>query len=141
MVVAPNKDTIYPEHLPDAYKQIGPVARMDQVMQYLGTKTDLNILDLRPALFEAKKQTQVFYSTDSHWNAYGAFPAYQAIIERLAKDVSGLKPMNASDFYPQGYAFLGGDLSYMVGLEELITENKTLMLPKIPLTARGVSTG
>ena len=141
VVVAPNKDTIYPENLPDAYKQVGPVSRMDQVMGYLDAKTSLNILDLRPTLFEAKKHAQVFYSTDSHWNAYGAFPGYQAIIERLGKDFPVLKPMAASDFYPQEYTFLGGDLSYMVGLEELVTENKSLMLPKIPLTARGVSTG
>jgi hypothetical protein len=141
VVVPPNKDSIYPEFLPDAYKQIGPVSRMGQIMQYINSRTKLNVLDLRPTLLAAKKDTQVFYSTDSHWNSSGAFPSYQAIVERLARDFPGLKPMDASEFYPEEFTFLGGDLSYMVGLEELITENKRFMLPKRPLTARGEATG
>lgn len=141
VVVAPNKDTLYPEHLPDEFKQVGQASRLDQIMAYLETSSSLNVLDLRPVLQEAKKTAQVFYGTDSHWNAHGAFPSYQAVIERLAKDFPGLKPMNVSDFFAQDYTFLGGDLSYMVGLEELVTERKVFMLPKKPLSARGVSTG
>ena len=114
---------------------------MDQIMGYLETSSNLNVLDLRPVLQAAKKTAQVFYATDSHWNARGAFPSYQAVIERLAREFPGLKPMNASEFFAQDYTFLGGDLSYMVGLEELVTERKVFMLPKKPLSARGVSTG
>lgn len=141
VVVAPNKDTIYPEYLPDAFEQVGELSRMDQVMAYLEAKSSLNVLDLRGVLREAKKSSQVFYATDSHWNANGAFPSYQAVIDRLARDFPGLKPMPASNFFPQGFTFLGGDLSYMVGIEELITEQKFFMMPKTPLRARGVSTG
>lgn len=141
VVVPPNKDTIYPEELPDVFRRVGPVSRMNQIMQFLKSETKLDVLDLGPVLMEAKKHAQVFYATDSHWNARGAFPGYQAIIARLAGDFPNLKPMDASEFYPQEYTFLGGDLSYMVGLEELVTENKVLMIPKKPLEARGVSTG
>jgi hypothetical protein len=141
IVVAPNKDSIYPEFLPDAYRRVGPVSRMDQIMQYIGSRTKLNVLDLRPTLLAAKKNTQVFYATDSHWNSSGAFPCYQAIMERLARDFPGLTPMDASAFYPEEYTYLGGDLSYMVGIEELVTETKRFMLPKKPLAARGQSLG
>lgn len=141
VAVAPNKESIYPEFLPDAYKQVGAVSRMDQIMEYLRTKTGVNVLDLRPALLEAKKHAQVFYSTDSHWNARGAFPAYQAIIGRLGKDFPLVKPMEASSFIAKEFTFFGGDLSYLVGLEELVTENKVYLLPVRPLLARGSSTG
>ena len=141
VVVAPNKNTIYPEFLPDAFAQVGETSRLDQVMAYLREKSPLNVLDLRPAMNEAKKNVQVFYATDSHWNANGAFPSYQAVIERLSKDFPGMKPMPASDFFAQGFTFLGGDLSYMVGIEELITEQKFFMMSKAPLRARGQSTG
>jgi hypothetical protein len=141
VVVAPNKNTIYPEHLPEAIRQEGKLSRMDQIMEYINSKTSLDVLDLRPALLEAKKSAQVFYATDSHWNAYGAFPSYQAVIERLARNFPVLAPMDASRFYAQEYTFLGGDLSFMVGIEELVTEHKILMLPKTPLKARGESTG
>ena len=37
------------------------------------------MLDLRPALREAKAKEQVYYKTDTHWNWRGAFAAYRVI--------------------------------------------------------------
>lgn len=139
VAVAPNKDTIYPEFLPPEYEQVGPVSRLDQLMDYLDHNSSLNVLDLRQTLRQAKKDIQVFYSTDSHWNAFGAFPCYQAIINRLAADFPGLKPMDMSQFTPERFTYLGGDLSYLVGLEGLVTEDRVYLLPKRPLAARAVS--
>jgi len=141
VAVAPNKESIYPELLPEQYDQVGPVSRMDQIMEYIRSQTHLDILDLRPVMLEAKKSGQVFYSTDSHWNARGAFPCYQAIVRGLDKYFPNLTPKKASDFFEEEFTFLGGDLSYMVGVEELVTEHKVFMLPKSPRRSRGVSTG
>lgn len=141
LAVAPNKNSVYPEHLPAEFKQVGPVSRMDQIMEHLAGNTSLDVLDLRQPLLEAKKSHQVFYATDSHWNAHGAFPCYQAVIERLGRHFPSLKPMDAKDFIAMEFTFLGGDLSYMVGLEDLVTERKVAYEPITPFKARGVSTG
>lgn len=142
VAVAPNKESVYPEHLPDEFRQVGPRSRMEQIMEYIRANTTLEVIDLKPAILEAKKTSHapVFYATDSHWNARGAFPAYQEIIRAIGRDFPGLKPAPASDFFVQEFTYLGGDLSYMVGMEELITENKVYMLPKKPREARGAST-
>jgi len=140
IVVAPNKDSIYPEFLPASYQTQGP-SRLDQVMEYIARHTTLNIIDPRPAFLAAKKHTRLFYATDSHWNADGAFLCYQLVMERLRKDFPALAPMDASEFFSEEYPFLGGDLAYMAGLEDMVTENKRVFIPKIPMSARGMSTG
>jgi len=141
LVVAPNKDSIYPEFLPASHPKGSGPSRLDQVMEYMARHTTLNVVDPRPALLAAKKHTRVFYATDSHWNADGAFLCYQLIIERLSKDFPALTPMDASQFFSEEYAFLGGDLAYMAGLADLVMENKRVLIPKVPMSARGMSTG
>jgi len=139
VVVTPNKDTVYPEFLPAEWKQVGGQSRLQQVMRHLGEKSSLDVLDLSGVLLKAKAGREVYYRTDSHWNAYGAFPSYQAVIERLSRHFPRLKPMDESQFFIQEYAHLGGDLSYMVGLEDLVLDKKVLMFAKEPLKARGMS--
>lgn len=139
VAVAPNKETIYPEHLPSAYAQVGKLARIDQIVDHLGVRAGINVVDLRQALLEAKKTEQVFYNTDSHWNAVGAFVSYQALIERLGKTFPALVPMKREDFYLERYNFFGGDLSFMVGLQEMMTEDRMYLLPKHPYRARGAT--
>jgi len=141
IVIPPNKDSIYPEFLPNsAAKGPGP-SRLDQVLDSIAQHTTLNVLDLRPALLAAKTKTQVFYATDSHWTADGAFLGYRELILRLAHDFPQLSPMPASAFYPEEYGFPGGDLAYMAGLEDLVTEDKRVLIPKRPLSARRMSIG
>jgi len=141
VAVAPNKDTVYPEFLPDAFQQVGRQSRLDQIFEYLRAHSTVEFLDLRQPLLEAKKGQQVFFSTDSHWNVLGAFPCYQAIIASLSKAFPAVRPMRFSDFTLESYSFLGGDLSYLLGMEDLITEDKLYLMPKRPLRGRGISTG
>lgn len=139
VAVAPNKETIYPEHLPSTYAQVGKLARIDQIVDHLSVRAGIHVLDLRLSLLEAKKKEQVFYNTDSHWNPVGAFVSYQALIKRLGKTFPALAPMKREDFYLERYNFVGGDLSFMVGLQEVMTEDRMYLLPKRPYRARGVT--
>ncbi len=93
LVVAPNKQSIYPEFLPDNIKKIHPTTRLDQIMQYFKDNSDIRIMDLRQTLIDAKKSRQVYYKSDHHWNSYGAFLAYCKIMEAL-----GLTPHQLSDY-------------------------------------------
>jgi len=40
-------------------------------------------LDLRDDMFEGKKHRQIYLSTDTHWNGYGRFIAYQQVIRKI----------------------------------------------------------
>ena len=42
-------------------------------------------MDVRPALIAAKSSGILYYRTDTHWNDWGAFIAYQQIIAQVQK--------------------------------------------------------
>lgn len=89
-ILAPTKALVYQEFLPSALQRAVAekegITRYEQLTDYLSKNADINFIDLLPPLLEAKKKRDyplLFYKTDFHWNFYGAFIAYQAIIEEL----------------------------------------------------------
>ncbi|MGI1658568.1 MAG: alginate O-acetyltransferase AlgX-related protein [Desulfitobacterium sp.] len=98
VVVAPNKESIYPEYLPNNIRKINDGTRLEQLKSYLQEKSDINVLDLRTPLLEHKGNSLLYYRTDTHWNEYGAFVAYQQIINELQKEDRNLKPNSYTDF-------------------------------------------
>jgi hypothetical protein len=85
VVIAPSRETIYPEWLPSGTQKVGDNDRLDALMAYMeqyGGKT--RIIDMREVLWEAKKDHPLLYfKTDTHWNQYGAFFAYQEICKTI----------------------------------------------------------
>lgn len=95
-VIAPNKETIYTEHMPRGRDFVGP-SRYDQVLEVLRTRTDVPVLDLRPALrAEAAADTPddfTYYPHGSHWYGRGAYRAYAEIVTRLGELYPGVAPL------------------------------------------------
>jgi hypothetical protein len=56
VVIAPSKNTIYPERVPAQIPQFGGESKLDQVVEYLSAHGETRILDLRPALLQAKTE-------------------------------------------------------------------------------------
>jgi alginate O-acetyltransferase complex protein AlgJ len=84
--IVPNKDQVYPEHLPASLAKRG-TTRSDQVIAYLRERSDLDVLDLRPALLAEKQNDRegdyVYYRLGTHWTGRGAYAAYAALIDRM----------------------------------------------------------
>ncbi len=110
VVIPPNKNTIYPEHMPDEIPVIGEISRLDQVIDYQNGHNGVEILDLRQSLWNAKKLQQVYYSTDTHWNLYGAYIAYEEIINALHEQFPNLNPYPLANFEFLFQGNSGGDL-------------------------------
>ncbi len=96
-VIAPNKHTIYSEYLPDHIVKKHERSRLDQLTEYLKKHTEVNFLDLRPALLEAKKHNLLYWKKDTHWNRIGAAIAQKALAHKLNKMGYPVKVV-ASDF-------------------------------------------
>lgn len=133
VVIPPNKNTIYPEYMPDEIPVIGEISRLDQVINYQKEHNGVEILDLRPVLFEAKQEKQVFYALDTHWNLFGAFFAYQEIINALNKQFLNLKPydINSFEFNPIGKG--PGDLANMSQIK-MVEEHYELKYKEVDVT-------
>lgn len=101
--IAPNKRMIYPEHLPEVLEASKGETRLEQLQRYLAEHTTVPVVDLTAALLEAKKlpdRPLLFYKTDGHWNYYGAFVAYRALVDGTNRAFPGLlgAPLELADF-------------------------------------------
>lgn len=78
-----DKQTIYPEDFIAGVNQKGEVSRVDQIIDLLKEKTDVQVIDLRQPLKQESKVNRVFdvQGDASHWSQYGAFYSY--LLEEL----------------------------------------------------------
>jgi alginate O-acetyltransferase complex protein AlgJ len=84
VVVAPNKQSIYPEELrKDGMHQ---PSRLDDLLARLSPEARSAFIDPRSELRASKPRhdVPVYHPTDSHWNDLGAFIAYQKVVSVLA---------------------------------------------------------
>ncbi|MHC1783343.1 MAG: hypothetical protein AB9891_11430 [Anaerolineaceae bacterium] len=127
VVVAPNKESIYPEYLPAGICQAEGPSLLDQILA--GNQDhDLNIIDLRPTLLRAREGTQVYYRTDTHWNPEGAFAAYQVIAGRIEEDFPAVKVHPLEDFEKVNES-ISGDLSAMLTMKDELVEGSIELEP------------
>jgi hypothetical protein len=124
----PNKNTVYPEKLPKAFSRPAKESHLDQMLRYVAAHPGLDVVDLRPALRMAKDENQIFYVTDSHWNAYGAFAAYREIMKHLKRYFPDMRPFEREDYTAVEYSGLPGDLAFLLGLQKLLPEPRVVFL-------------
>jgi hypothetical protein len=114
IVVAPNKQTLYPESVPLRYGPHAPGA-LDAILTNLRSHSDLDVLDLREAL-RAHLDRPLYYATDTHWNANGAFVAAQAIVDHARKWLPELAPLHFEDYDVTTRPKPDGDLATMLAM-------------------------
>lgn len=112
-VVAPNKQSVYPEFMPLQFTKVAQGSRTDRWLAYLRRHTDIDILDLRQPLLAAKPEALVYQRTDTHWNDRGAFVAYRAMIGHLQNDAVHATPLAAYAETRKEHG--GGDLAAKLG--------------------------
>jgi hypothetical protein len=130
IVFAPNKETIYPQFLPESVKPGVKSCRMDQVMQELQT-TDLNVLDLRTSMQTASLSAQVYHRTDTHWNAKGALLAAREILSLLQQDFPKLTLPSFNEYQEKVQPF-SGDLAAFLPYDESFVERSIALVPLLP---------
>jgi alginate O-acetyltransferase complex protein AlgJ len=121
-VIAPDKQTIYPDQVPARYR---PFTRTtaDEIVSYLRAHTQVDVLDLRPTLRAARADGAVFAKTDSHWNDRGAVAAYTAMAERLQAWFPRSNTRTPNSFVRSAMPPWNGDLALMLpGLYDRLIE-------------------
>jgi hypothetical protein len=138
-VVAPNKPVTYPEHLPPAINRVRARSRADQLITHLTTHTDVPVLDLRPVVWQAKSILRTHHKTDTHWNDFGAYQGYRALMQRLL-------PQNPSahlvELSPESFVIrdrAGGDLAQNLAMAEFLREPSVEL--KQPVVSCAVAKG
>lgn len=127
VVVAPNKETIYPDYMPDAIARVRRESRLDQLVAELRREPGIDLLDLRDALAQARRVQRVYHVTDTHWNDAGALTAKRAIVERLRDWFPDIDVSDAPGRF-EVRRERGGDLARLIALDDRFVEDRVVFV-------------
>lgn len=103
---APNKNTLYPEHMPVNYVQSANIGNLDRIEAAMDS-VSVNYVSLQN-LFNAEKKTY-YRKKDSHWSYEGALMAYNAFMAGSSLEYNDYADMKFAESYEWT-----GDLSNML---------------------------
>jgi alginate O-acetyltransferase complex protein AlgJ len=130
LIIPPNKDTIYPEYVPPALNKVNQQSRLDQLVEYMRSRSNVEVIDVRDDLRQAKQVEAVFDVTDSHWNAVGGYIAYTRIMRAIHASLPQVHAIPRSALRATVERGAGGDLARMLGIADRLEEVRLKLVPR-----------
>jgi alginate O-acetyltransferase complex protein AlgJ len=124
LALAPDKHRVYSEYLPDWLERGAQPGKVQQLVDYMKAHSTVEVLDLTQVLMEAKKTRVDYLQTDTHWNMFGGFVSYRAMVEALSRQLPGLTPLPLDTFSWKPGAPQQGDLARILGRPEAYPEKE-----------------
>lgn len=124
--IFPNKQTIYPEFLPDWVQKVAP--NRSERTTYALLATDIDFVDVIGELLDKKQDSKslLYYKTDTHWTHAGAFVAYQQIMDHVETYFPSAVKLERDEVVfgtrDKGRRDLMRQHNYWRGQNELVTE-------------------
>ncbi|MCC7502353.1 MAG: hypothetical protein IT229_07470 [Flavobacteriales bacterium] len=130
LMFPPLTATIYPDKLPDNIDRVRERGGLDQLIDHLRAHTTIPVVDCREPLKQARSVRDVYYTTDIHWNPWGAYIGYRELMNTLLKD----HPELGSACLPEDYIVEAdtndqGDLAMQMALNDQFTRVTYMMVP------------
>lgn len=117
--VAPSKESIYPEYMPDSVKVHGQKeSRIQHFASYIKSRPEINFTYLYDLLLPYKANYQVYYKYDTHLNNLGSF----LLSCKMAEDLTGASPSLSQVQFKEGPVFIG-DMSKMLNQESAMADD------------------
>jgi len=129
VMLAPDKETIYPEFLPDWARPVTP-SLTDNLMPHVAPV----YIDTRLVLKEARAGFDaplLYYQTDTHWNSLGAWLAFRHFIKEIGRTESGVWLGDEDVRLVRTFRRKGGDLARFLYLGDTLTDLEADMEIKI----------
>lgn len=127
LAIAPDKNTVYPSHLPKWLRGKSGVTPIQQLKQAMRSRPQIAVLDLSREIINEKADKLLYRKTDTHWTQLGAFYGYRRIAAQLSQWYPALRPMALSHFKVKNGSRRGGDLAAMIGEENNVIENYPIL--------------
>ncbi|MEO8536208.1 MAG: hypothetical protein ABI533_01685 [Betaproteobacteria bacterium] len=134
VTVAPDKSTIYDEHLPRWATRVVSRTPLDRLVDEIHADGSLRFVDLRAPLRDAKTREHVYFATDSHWNLLGAAVAYRALMREVSDALPSLRGRTVTAALPPyvpGVDVYSGDLARLTGDPASFSEPDLAPLGKV----------
>ena len=125
-MVCSDKQFIYHEYMPEYVKRKRNISPADEFIMYITNNTDLEIIYTKDSLLKYKKDHQLYYKYDTHWNYSGAYVGYTEINKKLKLSITNmydrseeLLPLNpyndmAKILSLSKYKYFTNDASYII---------------------------
>ncbi len=125
-LIAPIPMNIYPENVPDEYKQATGITRAQQ-FEKLATDAGATVINLTDVFMEHKNdEYKLYHKTDTHWTHYGAYLGYRELMNHIGEKFEDAKPRPIEDFEFYKERVMGGDMPINLGISpEYMIENCT----------------
>lgn len=90
VLIAPNKEQVYPEFYPTV--QISDNRkRVQRIVEHVGNTTDVSILYPLKELTEAKPYWQTYFKLDTHWNEIGGLIGTQSLYREIGLETTDIQ--------------------------------------------------
>nr|WP_329752770.1 DHHW family protein [Clostridium sp. CM74B_53] len=120
LFIAPNKERIYYDAMPDQYGKPADMYATRQLVEYLRNYTDLRVVYPYDELMNARNllYENIYYKTDTHWNDIGGYIGSQLLLNEL-----GIKMPSIDDLNIELTDTYAGDLANMLNLTQQLKNN------------------
>jgi alginate O-acetyltransferase complex protein AlgJ len=135
--IPPIKQEIYPEFLPPGYFQLPGKSVTDKVIDLIRKDTMVRFIDLKRALIDAKKYGILYLKTDNHWNAFGGYWGYRAVIERIKQDFPAIKPIDTTDVTFTPKIIDGGNMATNMHISKYVKDVEMQVRLKAEIAREG----
>lgn len=140
LAIVPAKATLYPEHVPHGYEQVGP-SRREQLFEVMRGAPQVTVIDLYPAMLAEKAHDTAsdhqFFPLGLHWTHRGAYTAYRALMEQLGER-HGARPLLEADEFRQFPVPRGDDFSLAFLVDGRFDQDEFEWQQRTPFRARKV---
>lgn len=129
--VAPNKNTIYGEYMPQGVNVANEISRTEQAVDYVRKNSDITIIYPKEELVQAKEQypnLQLYFKLDSHWNYIGGYFGVKPIMETLGIPMPSIEEMTYEAVNEPIFHWNGYDLANMLGLTGYLNQDTNYRL-------------
>lgn len=114
LFVAPDKEKIYQEYLPDCYENQTGISKAGELVRYIREHSDIKVVYPVEELRAAAKDFPMYYKTDTHWNRVGAYVGSQPLIAALGGEAQPWETLtlDVQERGPGDLALMGHILSF-----------------------------
>lgn len=134
VVLAPNKEQVYPEYMP-TYQVEGEAVRANAFAAYM-EGSEAHYRYLLNELKAARGLGELYLRQDTHWNSLGAYVALQAIYEELQLPFIPVQKLEIRES-----AVSGGDITNFCGFKSEYVRYDVDYKPEVNVTASEYESG
>ncbi|MEM8772344.1 MAG: hypothetical protein AAGD92_11900 [Pseudomonadota bacterium] len=121
LMIPPQKASVYSEYMPDFIKAGRGASRLDILTEGAPAR-GLALADARARLLKKKDDAPLYYQSDTHWTAFGAYEGYLAFMDAVNNKLGVSAPVLPPDRLKFGTRSFSGDLARMLGQQEQFSE-------------------